>query len=273
MEGRGVTPLYRRLVKRLTLPEKKREPLHDPHGLLADLSDVHCFDCGAAIEVAHYLLADRDEGGGAAINEVSHGVLFAPARRTWIECPIWGNRSAIFYDAIEGGSTKAKSISHISDVGRLGIAVCRVAMPNGDGDLVQINEDFGRVFDTSAHSAADLSLSAFAHLMAFLAIINTPNIVDRAECQAHKSLAREIAKREGAAFKLHPWHQIKLEIFKPRHISDGEPHEDVITGRRALHFCRAFIRIRLGRLEHVRSHWRGDPEFGIRQASYKVRAA
>jgi hypothetical protein len=27
----------------------------------------------------------------------------------------------------------------------------------------------------------------------------------------------------------------------------------------------------LGKLEHVRSHWRGDPALGIHQASYRVK--
>jgi hypothetical protein len=36
-----MTPLYYRIVKRLTLPAKKRELLYDPQGLLNNLSEVH----------------------------------------------------------------------------------------------------------------------------------------------------------------------------------------------------------------------------------------
>ena len=52
-----MTPLYHRLVKRLTLPEKSRERLDDSHGLLADLSDVHCFECSAVRSMMDYLTA------------------------------------------------------------------------------------------------------------------------------------------------------------------------------------------------------------------------
>jgi hypothetical protein len=54
-----MTPLYRRLTKRLTLPESKREPLHDSHNLLADLSDVHCFDCAQVMDLVE-VLAETD---------------------------------------------------------------------------------------------------------------------------------------------------------------------------------------------------------------------
>ena len=49
-----MTPLYHRLVKRLTLPEGKRELLHHLYGLVADLSNVHCFDCTGVAELGTY---------------------------------------------------------------------------------------------------------------------------------------------------------------------------------------------------------------------------
>jgi hypothetical protein len=74
-----------------------------------------------------------------------------------------------------------------------------------------------------------------------LAILNSPRIVGRRVHHPHKGLARELAhKPELGIGPLHNWHEIKLEVTKPR---DGEPHSDVITGRRALHFCRKHIRI------------------------------
>ena len=37
--------------------------------------------------------------------------------------------------------------------------------------------------------------------------------------------------------------ETRLEIAKPRYLDDGEPHSDIITARRALHFCRKHIRV------------------------------
>src|SRR6476469_5140888 len=74
-----MTPLYHRLVKRLTLPERKREPLRDPHGLLDDLSDVHCFDCAGIQDLAQSL-ATRGEW-----RELSPELFCLSGPRSWIE--------------------------------------------------------------------------------------------------------------------------------------------------------------------------------------------
>jgi hypothetical protein len=107
-----------------------------------------------------------------------------------------------------------------------------------------------------------------------LAIINSPRIIGRHIHSPHKGLVRELRRAGGLGIgPLHDWHEIKLEVTKPRDIYDGEPHEDVITGRRALHFCRKHIRIcHSGVLTYVREHWRGDPAIGIRQGRYHVTA-
>jgi hypothetical protein len=39
---------------------------------------------------------------------------------------------------------------------------------------------------------------------------------------------------------------------------------------RALHFVRAHLRLRLGRVELVRPHWRGDAQLGIKRPAYLV---
>jgi hypothetical protein len=107
----------------------------------------------------------------------------------------------------------------------------------------------------------------------FLAIINSPRIIGRRVHQPHKGLARELKRRDIGIGQLLPWHEIKLEVTKPRDIYDGEQHEDVITGRRALHFCRKHLRLcHSGTLTYVREHWRGDPAFGIRRGRYHVTA-
>jgi hypothetical protein len=256
-----MTPLYHRLVKRLTLPARDRAPLVDPHGLLDDLSDVHCFDCMAIGN----LMADlsqqewnsrRDTGKGV----LSRDLIFPPAPRSWIEWPFYNTRAA-FFDSGSGVSlvTPGRQVGYI-------------AMRLWDGDAVEEDVecylgDTLREFQRHIVGVTTQFASNFlSHAKAAIAIINSPRVVNRVERQPHKSLARRVAHQE---FKVHPWHEIKLEVFKPRDCGE-DGGEGWLTGRRALHFCRAFIRIRNGKLEHVRSHWRGDPSLGVRQASYRV---
>jgi len=49
--------------------------------------------------------------------------------------------------------------------------------------------------------------------------------------------------------------------------SNGISHE---ANPKAYHFCRAHTRLKRGKVERVRAHWRGDPAFGVRIASYRV---
>jgi hypothetical protein len=85
---------------------------------------------------------------------------------------------------------------------------------------------------------------------------------------------RELKRRPDLGIgELHDWHEIKLEIAKPRYLDDGEPHSDIITGRWALHFCRKHIRVyHSGVLTYVTGHWRGDPTIGLRRGRYAVAA-
>jgi hypothetical protein len=109
----------------------------------------------------------------------------------------------------------------------------------------------------------------FRTLAAALAIINTPKIVGRREHAPHKGLVKNIRKVHGKAYQLRPWTEIKLEITPP---PGGDGSREVLTGKKALHFCRAHLRIRRGKLERVTSHWRGDPALGIVRSRYSVNA-
>jgi hypothetical protein len=88
----------------------------------------------------------------------------------------------------------------------------------------------------------------------------------------HKGLARELKHSKLGFGPLRDWHEIKLEVTKPRDVDDGEAHSDVIIGKRALHFCRKHLRLWNGRLIPVREHWRGDASIGIRRGRYVVTA-
>jgi hypothetical protein len=76
------------------------------------------------------------------------------------------------------------------------------------------------------------------------------------------------AKRMVGRFPLRAWTEIKLEVTPPKY--DGTEHEAMLTGGKALHFCRAHLRIRLGRVELVSAHWRGDPSLGLKRTRYSL---
>lgn len=108
-------------------------------------------------------------------------------------------------------------------------------------------------------------------LIAALAMINTPRIIGRRQYMPHAGLQRRLAAAKGMVgkFPLHAWTEIKLEVRPPEEAGDAE-HQTYLTGEKALHFCRAHLRVRLGKLEYVRSHWRGNPALGIKQSRYTL---
>ena len=114
------------------------------------------------------------------------------------------------------------------------------------------------------------ALAIYAQLAMIL--INSPHIIGRRKHMPHAGLERQLTRGlAGGKFPLHAWTEINLQVAKPVEIDDGEPHEAHLTGRRALHFVRKHIRIRLGQLEYVSAHWRGDPSIGIKRSRYTVK--
>jgi hypothetical protein len=115
-------------------------------------------------------------------------------------------------------------------------------------------------------------------LFAILAVINTPRVFARRERAISFTEQRKLkaaAAKAGCAYQLLPWTEIVLEITPPA--LDGEPSAPgrpggtKLTGGKALHLCKMHMRVRLGRIEWVRAHWRGDPARGIKQSYYTVK--
>lgn len=116
-----------------------------------------------------------------------------------------------------------------------------------------------------------LSASLLTKIVGFLALINTPKIVGRTTHLPHIGLQKRLARAYSmpGKYPLQAWHEIKLHINIPMEFRN-EQVEGHLTGMRALHFCRSYLRIRQGRLELVNWHWRGNPALGIRQTRYRV---
>lgn len=276
-----MTPLAYSVMKQiLAFPE--RSPYRSE--MLSTMADVHFFECTAVQEAAEGLMFDfanrPDEIGTLA---------FLPAPKTWIEYKGrheghrlafllqerktsrgWKYADIDFYH--EGPWEKWEhSIGtfDLSDVLKLDKAIAWHSEMAGlslddrrSGPRVNVVPDFA----TREHAS-----TIIYSLYAFLALINSPRVVGRAQHSPHRLLRKEIAskKRSLGSFQLRDWTEIKLQINRhPEATSDAG--ESCLTGEKALHFCRSHLRVRFGKLEIVSAHWRGNPAVGIAQSRYVV---
>lgn len=234
-----MTPLAYAIAKQAMIKPQKRTPVvdADTKQIIAPetlVSDIHCFECTEVFDLA----IDLAESG--KLESVLDERIFVPAPLTWIEHKDENGRHAWL----------------MSD----NPITCRFITPAGDR--------FGvRTLDLSDKS--DSTHLMVGLILAMLAIINAPHIVCRETRHPHRELNRLWERRLRKA-PLNAWQELKLRVSKPIEIDDGEPHASHIGGRRALHFCRAHLRIREGHLEFVTSHWRGDPALGTRLTRYSV---
>lgn len=110
-------------------------------------------------------------------------------------------------------------------------------------------------------------------LFGALAFINSPRIIGRRQHMPHRGLERELLRQQKVIgkFPLHAWTEIVLEVTPPKEADGQHEYEAHLTGKRALHFVRAHLRIRDGKLSFVKAHWRGDAALGIKQSRYRLR--
>ena len=277
-----MTPLAHQLTKTLTLPPKKRGWWRDQgrSDLLRSLvTDIHCFEVsairGAVDDLSRQTMRMFRAGEGTKATDLFSRYTFLPAPRTWIE--YIEDRDPIsppyrVAHLLEGDAEKEITLSlfveednarfnHIEPYYHLGEYCLNHPLFMHPNPLLPSQVTGVHYFDRVVMT---MSLT--------LILINSPKIFGRRQVMPHLGLEKRVTRTFGKGkFPLHAWTEIKLEVAKPAHIDDGEPHEAHLTGRRALHFCRKHIRIRFGRLEYVTAHWRGDPAIGIKRSRYKVR--
>ena len=270
-----MTPLAARLALQLNLPIKQRLPFWQDkeHAdfLRQFLYDVHCFEITKVLPLAKEidaLLSEDEEAYGQHI--------FLPAPNTWIEMI---------------GTHKRRFAISLREL-RLSDPDVRRSIPEYSGPLRDVAAFF-LVYDTSyvwtniwlLLQSMEMLLdpqdkagyeAKYANKMwslaAYLALINSPKIVQRKLFWPHKRLERELIKAKPliGKFPLHAYTDIRLKVTKPIEIDDGQAHEAHLTGQRALHFVRKFMRVRFGTLEYVKAHWRGNPALGIKRSRYLV---
>lgn len=239
-----VTPLAQQFVKECG------DLTDSPH-----LSGMRCFECtevaAMAAELGDRLYMDQTEK-----DSFDPALAFLPAPTTWIEMASSQGRFAYLLNAPN---------VHLSTSARFWV----------------LGEQAGKVIgqpmpDLALHNSSPPLHGAEYNLQdkiqygvyAMLAIINSPRVIGRIEHPPHRGLQKKLKHILGVGnFELLPWHEIKLSVATAG--EDGDPH---LTGTKALHFVRAFLRVKRGKLEHVRSHWRGDPNKGVMQGRYSVKA-
>lgn len=255
-----MTPLAHALVKEMTL-QLKRRTFIDRWGLLPEMSDIHCFELS---EVSG--LVENIANGISRNLQSTERLSFLPAPKTWMEWKKGNIRYGILLKETELGANYvlAESSPFCSKRGGF-IALRRPFIVKYPGDALLIHDP-----GLSPVMASALALN----ILGALAVINTPRVVGRRQHMSHRGLERDLvrAKKTVGNFPLHAWTEIKLEVCDPRDASRDPSTEAHYTGMRALHFCRAHLRVRLGKLEIVRSHWRGDGSLGIKQSRYRLTA-
>lgn len=270
-----MTPLAHRIVKELTLPLKDRT-FNDAGGLLKKMSDIHCFDMSAVDEVVFDLATQfRNEPA-----KMAGRLAFLPAPKTWIEIADrekCNARTGVLLEEVDHPKLgRSAVLSHASEI-EFDSSPGAMFMPLVGSDLLGKSFGWDPIIESNVRDDADLKrrhqvIQNFMYVLyAHLALINTPRIVGRVKHLPHKGLERALIAKHGSVghWPLHAWHEIKLSITPPD-AQPGEIEEGHLTGKKALHFVRQHLRIRLGKLEMVSSHWRGDAQLGIKRARYAV---
>jgi hypothetical protein len=294
-----MTPLARAIAEAsVANPKWWRESGNDK--LLAPFPhDVKCFEVSQVYELAHELADQASDRGN-----VAESLAFLPAPVTWIEHRYTredGTSALRAFLLVEKADKTASAVSIIGvDINGKSVFI---PAPLGDLRLLDASDPDGFAIDSTIISegidpishaikavsslyklrdgkapaideidpyhALETNQSHSWWLYAALSIINSPKIIAQSTHKPSAGLQKRLNRKASKPFGLLPWHEIFLDVQPP---SDGESHGggERLTGPKAFHFCRSFIRIRLGKLEHVRAHWRGDPARGISQASYRV---
>lgn len=269
-----MTPLLHRITKELTLPLTKRT-FEDNCGLLGELGGVHSFEVTEVWSIA----VDLAENATKCATSMGHFDLmevqtFLPAPRTWIErIDEQGTREAflLVQEASQATATVYLAAGDKNEFFSLG-STGGLWLEPSTTDLR--HPDWKTVLPTEADKDVPFAAWGMTFIVySLLAIINTPRLIGRKQHMPHRALERALTRGLGVGrFPLGAWTELKLSTSAHLRDAGSEENEAHLTGRKCLHFCRAHLRVRNGRLEMVKSHWRGDPALGIKRTRYKVTA-
>jgi len=282
-------PLAHRILRQKTLPVDQRHVFLEGTNFAKNLADAACFEMTAVAPMIQDIAKKFREGG------IDGTRAFLPSPKTWIELQATdlvrigyalhdtGDGRAVFTRCIE-----ARYEASVYPAEARNRCVYWPWMHDEPGQSLMSRTEFKPKSATlPLHDdlddsrvrralALDASNSELTHLTPFeiyaaLAIINTPRLIGRTQRAPHRGLERNLLRNQKAvgSYPLRAWSEITLSAT-PSALEDGETEEVHFTGKKCLHFCRAHLRVRNGRLELVNAHWRGDPALGIKRTRYKV---
>lgn len=270
-----MTPLAMEIVKDLTRPLKDRSK-YDNAGILKKMDDIHCFEISAIVQEA--LIVGKE----AFINGLTEQQTFLPADKVWIEWKSPKNHVGLLVCKIETEPfARFYMVSRLESGGWCSYADSIVISLQGtlinNAERLTGNEsEFGKQARMKAGlEYGFLEAQSAKIIYGALAFINSPKIIGRRQHMPHRGLERELIKQQKiiGKFPLHAWTEIILDVTPPKEAEGQHDFEAHLTGRRALHFCRAHLRIRDGKLQFVKAHWRGDASIGIKRSRYIVKGA
>ena len=284
-----MTPLAKKTLKNM------RAGTQDSFGFnLKDIwSDLHFFDCRQINEAAK-LIFDMDVKSEIEIHERSQSYLqFLPADHVWLEVSdpegVSSDTAIILWKSEE--YKDCADVAHVTLGGKAASFLGTMRLDDfKQWDYVKL--DFDKVSDAEMKRLAfedkyrmtrppssppsldnvSVRMQAFGgEVYSLLACINTPKVIGRRQRMPNAKLESRLMKQAGITGKypLRAWTEIILEVGPPREDKNGIV-EGRLTGTRALHFVRRFLRIRNGKLEMVSPHWRGDAAVGIKRSRYKA---
>ena len=268
-----MTPLAQEIVKQMLLPPRKRT-FEDQCGLLRRMEDIHCFEVTQILDVARDLV---DKGtanaadGGDHFHCMTEASTFLPASRsgkTWLEYSSpdgEGRRGFLLVERPE----KKDAIVYFAANYRRKFFSPDVTATFG---LVSLggNPGHGDLWEDATEEDWKFGSFQILELQAILALINTPRIVGRQQHMPHVGLERQLRARmcEIGKFPLHAYTEIKLRVSAPDDLSAEKSTEAHLTGKKARHWVRQHARFRLGKIEIVSDHWRGDASLGVKRSRY-----
>jgi hypothetical protein len=273
-----MTPLAMEIVNNLLLPKNKRIPT-DLVNLASQMTDVHCFEVSDIFGVADEIMTATLE------HDLVNSLLFLPAPKTWIEFKTEGRQRVGFLLAQHAEGVLTCCIASGAMEGPYSFStfpkplMASLKAPfhvtvSEQHNLVNSDVDPDVVRRIMEKADASKICDSMQELLPkILVCINSPRVFGQKTHLPHRGLQRELIKQQKLVgrFSLQAWTEIVLEVRPPQNLVDETGCEAHLTGRKALHFVRAHVRIKQGRLEWVSSHWRGDAALGIKRSRYKLR--
>jgi hypothetical protein len=280
--GRSVTPIAQLLARDAVLPVSKRR-YQNITKTLDVFDDWHFFECSAishaAVPLGKKLMTGLlDMHDRQMPLEKASRLAFLPAPKVMIETDYWAKdrvkRLAFLLEEVSDHMASVRTIALARPDPRLAPDTI-VPVPLALKGLPLFGSDHvGTSIGCDPGDDKDDATAEAILLYGILAMINTPRVIMRTQHMPHRGLERLLRAQRGLVgkFPLGAWTELLLKVQPPR-VHEGEPIEAHLTGARALHFCRCHLRIRLGELELVSAHWRGDPALGIKQTRYRLEMA